>query len=77
MRPFLVFLDELIEQRTMTDATWSVLVRQVGERQLIEVSMIVGHYQFRWRSLNALRVEIAENLLGPDNIAASVGSPGS
>src|SRR4051812_46638248 len=51
-------VDELHATRDMTDGTWQAL-RDAGltETQLIELPMLVGHYEMLAMTLNALRVQ--------------------
>jgi 4-carboxymuconolactone decarboxylase len=49
--------DELNERSTLTDATWTALSTRFGERELIELVMLVGHYHMVAFALNALQVQ--------------------
>ncbi|HEX2314765.1 MAG TPA: carboxymuconolactone decarboxylase family protein [Thermomonospora sp.] len=49
--------DELHATSTLSDAVWSVLSRRLDERGLIELVMLIGHYQMLAYALNALRVQ--------------------
>lgn len=57
-RAVLRAVDELHETRTLGDATWKAL-RDAGlsEIELIELPMLVGHYEMLAMTLNALRVQ--------------------
>ena len=59
-RAILLAVDELHDSRTLTDEAWDGL-REAGlsETELIELPMLVGHYEMLAMTLNALRV-------GPD-----------
>ncbi|MGH8996269.1 MAG: carboxymuconolactone decarboxylase family protein, partial [Acidimicrobiales bacterium] len=50
--------DELHRDAAITDATWSTLTGRLGERQLIEVCMVVGQYHLVAFTLNSLGVEL-------------------
>ncbi|MWA01261.1 carboxymuconolactone decarboxylase family protein [Actinomadura sp. LD22] len=52
--------DELNERSTLTDATWTALSARFGERELIELVMLIGHYHMVAFALNALRVQDEE-----------------
>ncbi|QKG26522.1 carboxymuconolactone decarboxylase family protein [Actinomadura verrucosospora] len=52
--------DELDERSTLTDATWAALSARFGERELIELVMLIGHYHMVAFALNALRVQDEE-----------------
>ncbi|MGH2986720.1 MAG: carboxymuconolactone decarboxylase family protein [Solirubrobacterales bacterium] len=58
--------DELHERRTISDSVWQRLRVLLSEAELIEVCMLVGHYEMVAMTLNALGVQ-------PD--AASTGPP--
>lgn len=53
--------DELNERSTLTDATWAALSSRFGERELIELVMLIGHYHMVAFTLNALRVQDEEH----------------
>ena len=48
--------DELHELRDVTDETWSGLAAHLDERRLIELLLLVGHYEMLATTLHALRV---------------------
>ena len=51
-------VDELHETRTLGDAGWDALrAAGLSETELIELPMLVGHYEMLAMTLNALRVE--------------------
>jgi alkylhydroperoxidase family enzyme len=56
-RLVLVATDELHDQRVVTDATWWALASEFTERQLIELCLLVGHYEMLAMTLNSLGVE--------------------
>jgi alkylhydroperoxidase family enzyme len=49
--------DELHRDSCISDGTWKVLAENLGERQLIEVCMVVGQYHLVAYTLNSLGVE--------------------
>jgi alkylhydroperoxidase family enzyme len=49
--------DELLDCRVITDRTWEVLATELSERQLIELCLLVGHYEMLGVTLNSLGVE--------------------
>jgi AhpD family alkylhydroperoxidase len=49
--------DELHEHRTISDPTWLTLRAQLDEREIIELCMLVGHYEMLAMTLNALKVQ--------------------
>jgi alkylhydroperoxidase family enzyme len=48
--------DELHEQRTLSDELWQALHRELADRDLIELCLLVGHYEMLAMTLNALAV---------------------
>jgi alkylhydroperoxidase family enzyme len=49
--------DSLHEHRTIDDDLWSALRAELRDHELIELCMLVGHYEMLAMTLNALRVE--------------------
>lgn len=49
--------DELHRTHTLDDETWAELAEFLGRRQLIELPMLVGHYEMLAMTLNTLRVQ--------------------
>jgi alkylhydroperoxidase family enzyme len=49
--------DELHAQRTIPDALWEQLRAELSDVELIELCMLVGHYEMLAMTLNALRVQ--------------------
>lgn len=45
------------EARTIGDELWAALAAELGERELIELPLLVGHYEMLAMTLNALRVQ--------------------
>jgi alkylhydroperoxidase family enzyme len=60
--------DELHEQREISDELWEQLRAQLSDVQLIELCMLVGHYEMLAMTLNSLRVR-------PDEFTAAGPSP--
>jgi alkylhydroperoxidase family enzyme len=56
-RLLLLATDELHARRTITDATWAPLAAELREPELIELCMLVGHYEMLAMTLNSLGVE--------------------
>jgi 4-carboxymuconolactone decarboxylase len=48
--------DELHDHRVITDHTWEALAAELTERQLIELCLLVGHYEMLAMTLNSLGV---------------------
>jgi AhpD family alkylhydroperoxidase len=49
--------DELHADRTISDGLWAQLRGELSDTDLIELCMLVGHYEMLAMTLNALRVE--------------------
>jgi 4-carboxymuconolactone decarboxylase len=54
--------DELHHDSRISDETWATLAETYDAEQLIEVSMVAGHYQMLAGALNSLGVELDEGL---------------
>lgn len=59
-RMVLTAADELHASGTLSDATWTELATRFGERELIELVVLIGHYHMVAFALNALRVQNEE-----------------
>ena len=60
------------EARTIDDALWAALAAELSERELIELPLLVGHYEMLAMTLNALQVEPDREPAGPPSRAARV-----
>jgi alkylhydroperoxidase family enzyme len=49
--------DALHDRRTLSDELWAELQSHLSETQLIELPMLVGHYEMLAMTLNSLRVQ--------------------
>ena len=49
--------DELHAERAMSDELWSELRPRLSDEELIELCMLIGHYEMLAMTLNTLRVE--------------------
>ena len=56
-RLLLAATDELHADGDVSDPTWEALSGVLGERELIELVFLVGHYEMLATALNTLRVE--------------------
>lgn len=52
--------EELVRDRTLSDATWAALSGELDERRRIELCLLAGHYAMLAGTLNALGVEPEE-----------------
>jgi alkylhydroperoxidase family enzyme len=62
-RLLLAATDELHGRRAITDATWAPLAAELREPELIELCMLVGHYEMLAMTLNSLGVEAEPSAL--------------
>lgn len=51
-------VDELHEDRDISDETWTGLSAHLSDVELIELCMLAGHYEMLAMTLNSLRVEV-------------------
>jgi alkylhydroperoxidase family enzyme len=58
VRAILAAVDELLEQRDISDAGWDELRRHLDEREAIEVVLLAGHYDMLAAAIAALRVPL-------------------
>lgn len=49
---------ELLTQRVIGDEAWRALTAQASEEEVIELCLLVGHYQMLAMTLNTLRVQL-------------------
>jgi alkylhydroperoxidase family enzyme len=56
-RALLRATDELVERRTLTDATWEALRRHLSEAETIELSLLAGAYAMIAGVLNGCGVQ--------------------
>lgn len=60
--------DELHAEACISDSTWGELAARYDEHQLLELTMLVGHYHLVAFALNSLRVERDPGVVGlPQN----------
>lgn len=73
-RLLLTAVDELHDDRVIGDGTWSGLVDELGEGELVELCLLVGHYEMLAMTLNSLGVEPEPSALGRLGGAAAVAA---
>jgi AhpD family alkylhydroperoxidase len=56
-RAILTAVDELHARHDITDATWEALSSHLGERDRIELILLVGHYEMLATAIGALRIQ--------------------
>jgi NAD(P)-dependent dehydrogenase (short-subunit alcohol dehydrogenase family)/alkylhydroperoxidase family enzyme len=49
--------DELHDRRELTDELWARLTEEFGEAELIELLMLIGHYEMLAMTINSLKVQ--------------------
>ncbi|MGZ5311530.1 MAG: carboxymuconolactone decarboxylase family protein [Solirubrobacterales bacterium] len=52
--------DELLARRALSDATWSAVQASLGDREAIELCMLVGHYQGLASAIGGLGIQVEE-----------------
>ena len=62
----LLAADELHDDSCITDATWATLAGRYDERQLVELTMVVGQYHLVSFALNSLGVQVEPGTPGFD-----------
>jgi alkylhydroperoxidase family enzyme len=62
--------DELHEHHDISDELWASLAAELSETELIELCMLVGHYEMLAMTLNALRVQPDEFRPGGPTVVA-------
>ncbi len=50
-------VDELHDDRTLSDPTWAALAERLSDTELIELCLLAGHYEMLAMTLNSLRVQ--------------------
>jgi AhpD family alkylhydroperoxidase len=50
--------DEIHDRGAIADATWSALAAELDDRLLIELCLLIGHYEMLAMTLNSLRVQL-------------------
>jgi alkylhydroperoxidase family enzyme len=50
-------VDALHNDRDIDDGLWAALAVELGEEELIELCLLIGHYEMLAMTLNALRVQ--------------------
>jgi hypothetical protein len=63
--------DELHDRRVISDRTWQELEGTFSDRELIELCLLVGHYEMLAVTLNSLGVEPEERALAHLGSAAA------
>ncbi|MQY30093.1 carboxymuconolactone decarboxylase family protein [Nocardia aurantia] len=56
-RALLTAVDQLVETRDLTDATWQTLAAHYDERRLIEIVLLVNQYEGLASTITALRIQ--------------------
>jgi len=66
-RAILAGVEELLDNKAMSDDTWNTLARTWDEEQMIEFPMVVGQYVSTALVQNALKVRMEEGIPGLTN----------
>jgi alkylhydroperoxidase family enzyme len=57
-RALLAFSDELLAERTLSDATWSAVQASLSDREAIELCLLIGNYQGLASTIGALGIQV-------------------
>ena len=57
-------VDELYDNAMISDATWAILSERFNEQQLIELPIVIGHYQATAYYQNSLRLRLHAGNIG-------------
>jgi alkylhydroperoxidase family enzyme len=57
-RALLAVSDEALADRALTDATWKAVLQSFGDRETIELCLLVGHYQGLATAIGGLGIEL-------------------
>jgi alkylhydroperoxidase family enzyme len=57
-RTLLAVCDEMLARRALSDATWNAVRASLGDREAIELCLLVGHYQGLASTIGALGIQI-------------------
>ena len=60
VRAILAAVDDLLDNRDISDTVWDELRRHLDEREAIEVVLLAGHYDMLAAAIAALRVPLEE-----------------
>jgi hypothetical protein len=53
--------DELLAQRTLSDSTWSAVRATLGNREAIELCLLIGNYQGLASTIGGLGIQIEQD----------------
>ncbi len=57
-RALLAVSDELLAERTLSDATWSAVQSSLSDREAIELCLLIGNYQGLASTIGALGIQV-------------------
>ena len=57
-RALLAVSDELLAERTLSDATWSAVQASFPDREAIELCLLIGNYQGLASTIGALGIQV-------------------
>jgi alkylhydroperoxidase family enzyme len=57
-RTLLAVSDEVLAQRALSDATWRAVQASLGDREAIELCLLIGHYQGLASTIGALGIQV-------------------
>jgi alkylhydroperoxidase family enzyme len=56
--------DELLDQRRLSDATWSAVQSALGHRETLELCMLIGNYQGLASTIGGLGIQVEPGAVG-------------
>ena len=59
-RALLAVSDELLAERRLSDATWSAVQASLGDREAIELCLLIGNYQGLASTIGALGIQLEQ-----------------
>lgn len=59
-RVLVAFTDELLAQRALSDDTWQAARQTLTERQVIEMCLLIGHYQGLASAIGGLGIQLED-----------------
>ena len=57
-RTLLAVSDEVLAQRALSDGTWRAIQASLGDREAIELCLLIGHYQGLASTIGALGIQV-------------------
>jgi alkylhydroperoxidase family enzyme len=75
-RSLLAVSDELLAGRALSDATWRAVQATLNDRQVIELCLLVGHYQGLASAIGGLGIQVEERSKPAPAARTEISRPG-